>query len=200
MKKFIPPKTEEIKELAEEQQIKESSSADKWEKWGFTKKRNSSDEETNQKAEGASIKKQKYTFSDKSDIIISLDEKFAQPIEKREKTYEFRKYKLNEETKRMWIYVRQPVAKLLYIAEVEKAVEYPNQIPEDGLGNKDFNQGLKVSKFAYKINHLYKLVNPIDSKQLKSKYNISPPQKYVYVSGYPELINDIVIEEQIKIY
>ncbi|RGB24134.1 hypothetical protein C1646_601463, partial [Rhizophagus diaphanus] len=117
-----------------------------------------------------------------SDILISLDEQFAQPIEKREKTYEFRKYKLSEETKRLWIYVRQPVAQLIYIAEIDKAVEYPNKISEEGLGNKDFNQGLKVSKFAYKINHLYKLVNPIDSKQLKSKYNISPPQKYTFVS------------------
>lgn len=198
MKNFTPPKTEEIKELAEEQPIKEESRSSPEKKWGFTKKRNPAEEEVIQGE--SSTKKQKYTISSKSDIIISLDEKFAQPIEKREKTYEFRKYKLNEETKRMWIYVRQPVAKLLYIAEIEKAVEYPNQIPEEGLGNKDFNQGLKVSKFAYKINHLYKLNNPLDSKQLKGKYNISPPQKYVYVSGYPELINDLIIEEQTKIY
>ncbi|EXX71974.1 hypothetical protein RirG_073760 [Rhizophagus irregularis DAOM 197198w] len=58
----------------------------------------------------ANIKKQSYIVNNKSDIIISLDEQFAQPIEKRKKIYEFRKYKLSEEMKRLWIYVRQPVA------------------------------------------------------------------------------------------
>lgn len=140
----------------------------------------------------ANIKKQSYIVNNKSDIIISLDEQFAQPIEKRKKIYEFRKYKLSEEMKRLWIYVRQPVAQFIYIAKIDKAVEYPNKILEEGLRNKDFNQGLKVSKFAYKINHLYKLVNLIDSKQLKSKYNISLLQKYTFISHYPKLINDII--------
>ncbi|CAG8801733.1 28113_t:CDS:2 [Gigaspora margarita] len=54
-----------------------------------------------EKGAESSTKRQKYLITDKSDIIISLDEQFAQPIEKREKTYEFRKYKLNSETKRM---------------------------------------------------------------------------------------------------
>jgi hypothetical protein len=36
-----------------------------------------------------------------SDVIISLDEKWIQPIEMKEKTYEFRKYKLDNEIKRM---------------------------------------------------------------------------------------------------
>ncbi|PKY49169.1 hypothetical protein RhiirA4_527067 [Rhizophagus irregularis] len=152
-------------------------------------------EEISQKA---NTKKQSYIVNNKSDIIISLDEQFAQPIEKREKTYEFRKYKLSEETKRLWIYVRQPVAQLIYIAEIDKAVEYPNKISEEGLGNKDFNQGLKVSKFAYKINHLYKLVNPIDSKQLKIHHPLGGGS-YVFKEKYIDYILEHVSKSDVRI-
>ncbi|CAG8841063.1 29242_t:CDS:2, partial [Racocetra persica] len=74
--------------------------------------------------------------------------------------------------------------------EIDRAVEYPNQIPENGIGNKEFNQGqgINQSKFAYKIKHLYKLNNPIGIKELKSRYDISPPQKYIYVSKYAVLL------------
>ncbi|CAG8483197.1 23586_t:CDS:2 [Gigaspora margarita] len=74
----------------------------------------------------------------------------------------------------------------IILTEIEPAIEYPSQIPEDGIGNKEFNQGqgINQSKFAYKIKHLYKLNNPIGIKELKSNYNISPPRKYIYVSKY----------------
>ncbi|CAG8714999.1 5930_t:CDS:2, partial [Ambispora leptoticha] len=103
---------------------------------------------------------------------------------------------------------KQPVAKLLYIAETEKAVEYPNKIPEDGLGNKDFNQGLKVSKFAYKINHLYKLVNPVDSKQLKTVMKIFHDNEvhhplgggsYVFKKKYVDYILSLSPKSDIKV-
>jgi hypothetical protein len=100
----------------------------------------------------------------------------------------------------MWLYINQPASQLLYIAEIEPSVEYPSQIPENGTGNREFNQGLKQSKFAYQIKHLYKLKNPIGAKELKSNYNISPPQKYTYVSKYADLAKNVIIEEQIKLY
>lgn len=218
MKNFIPqpqvPKTEEARNLEQEQKLVEkqtkrtvssSSTTNKWENWGFVKKgqnTNSFGRENHQEAEKSNTKNQEveHLISDKSDIIISLDEKWALPLERKEKTYEFRKYQLHPETKRMWFYVNQPASQLLYIAEIEPAVEYPNKIPENGIGNQEFNQGLKSSKFAYKIKHLYKLNSPIGTKELKSKYNISPPQKYTYNSKYTGLVNDIVIEKQTKLY
>ncbi|CAG8625275.1 22512_t:CDS:2 [Rhizophagus irregularis] len=120
----------------------------------------------------ANIKKQSYIVNNKSDIIISLDEQFAQPIEKRKKIYEFRKYKLT--------------------------VEYPNKILEEGLRNKDFNQGLKVSKFAYKINHLYKLVNLIDSKQLKIHHPLGGGS-YVFKEKYIDYILEHVPKSDVRI-
>ncbi|WP_322632556.1 hypothetical protein [endosymbiont DhMRE of Dentiscutata heterogama] len=143
-----------------------------------------------------------YVVSGKSDIILSFDEKWVLPVVSKEKTYDFRRYKLHPETKRMWFYVNQPVSQLLYIAEIDPAVEYPNQIPKDGIGNKEFNQGqgINQSKFAYKIKHLYKFNKPIGIKELKSRYNISPPRKYIYVSKYAALVNGIVIEQQTKLY
>jgi len=39
--------------------------------------------------------------SGKSDVIISLDEKYARQIENQQKTYEFRAYKFSYEVKRM---------------------------------------------------------------------------------------------------
>ncbi|PKC60192.1 hypothetical protein RhiirA1_468388 [Rhizophagus irregularis] len=120
----------------------------------------------------ANIKKQSYIVNKISDIIISLDEQFAQPIEKKKKIYEFRKYKLT--------------------------VEYPNKILEEGLRNKDFNQGLKVSKFAYKINHLYKLVNLIDSKQLKIHHPLGGGS-YVFKEKYIDYILEHVPKSDVRI-
>lgn len=219
MKKYINlPRTEEVRQLESEQEVVEmqqtkeeksaSSSVESWEKWGFSKKRKEVDvysEETKQKGEPSNSKKQEieYIISGKSDIIISFDEQWMSYIVNKEKNYEFRKWKTDSETRRMWIYINKPTAQLKYIIEIDQPVVYPNQISEDGLGNKEFNQAAddyKGYNFAYRIKHLYELNSPIDSKTMKSKYNIHPPQKFTYVSKYPGLVKDIIIKEQKKLY
>ena len=133
----------------------------------------------------------------KSDIIVSFDEEYLDPVISQKKTYEFRSWKADPEVKRIWLYVNRPIQSLMYILEVNSPVEYPNQIPNDNVYNETFNQGKNPKwKFAYRIKHLYKLSEPIGIKELKEKYGIHPPQKLTYVSKYPQLVKDMVINKQ----
>ena len=142
-----------------------------------------------------------YVVNGKSDIIVSFDEEYLTPVISQKKTYEFRSWKTDSEVKRMWIYVNRPIQSLMYIFELDLPVEYPNQIPNSNVYNETFNQGKNAKwKFAYRIKHLYKLSEPIGMRELKTKYGIHPPQKLAYVSKYPQLVKNVVISEQIKIF
>lgn len=129
-------------------------------------------------------------ITSKSDIIVSFDEEYLDPVVSQKKTYEFRSWRADPEVKRMWIYVNRPIQSLMYILEVDSPIEYPNQIPNDNTYNELFNQGKNTKwKFAYRIKHLYKLNEPIGMRKLKTKYGIHPPQKLTYVSKYPQLVD-----------
>ena len=142
-----------------------------------------------------------YAVKGKSDIIVSFDEEYLAPVISQKKTYEFRSWRADPEVKRMWIYVNKPIQSLMYILEIDSPIEYPNQIPNDNVYNEMFNQGKKARwKFAYRIKHLCKLSEIISISELKEKYGIHPPQKLTYASKYPQLVKDIAISEQIKIY
>ena len=137
----------------------------------------------------------------KSDIIVSFDEEYLAPVISQEKPYEFRSWRVDPEVKRMWIYVNRPIQSLMYILEVDSPIEYPNQIPNNNTYNKLFNQGKNAKwKFAYRIKHLYKLNEPIGMRKLKAKYGIHPPQKLTYVSKYPQLVKNVIVENQEKIF
>ena len=137
----------------------------------------------------------------KSDIIVSFDEEYLAPVISQKKTYEFRSWRADPAVKRMWIYVNKPIQSLMYIFEIDSPIEYPNQIPNDNAYNELFNQGKKVKwKFAYPIKHIYKLNEPIGMRELKTKYGIHPPQKLTYVSRYPQLVKNVIVENQEKIF
>ena len=127
-------------------------------------------------------------FVESRDIFLSIRPDFANLIASREKTYEFRRYNPKDKIKRIWLYVTSPDSELKYIAEVGDVVEYPNQIPAKGIGNADFNQGLKVSKFAFPILHLDELVEGVSLNRLRAEFNFSPPQGYIYTDTFPELL------------
>mgnify|MGYP001594126032 CR=1 FL=1 len=126
-------------------------------------------------------------FVELRDIFLSIKPNFSSLIESREKTYEFRRYKPKYSIKRIWLYVMSPDSNLKYIAEVGGALEYPNQIPENDVGNADFNKGLKVSKFAFPILHLDELVEGIPLQRLRDEFNFNPPQGYIYTDAFPKL-------------
>lgn len=139
-------------------------------------------------------------FIEPRDIFLSIKPKFANLIASREKTYEFRRYKPKNPIKRIWLYVTSPDSELKYIAEVGDVVEYPNQISEDGVGNADFNQGLKVSKFAFLILHLDELVEGIPIKTLRSGFGFNPPQGFIYTDTFPDLVEYVKGCEMRRLY
>jgi len=127
-----------------------------------------------------------------NEVLFSLKPKFAELIEKKEKTHEFRKYAPKRLPTRLWFYITAPVSTLVYVADVDPVVKFPNKIPNDGYGNDDFNNGLKKAEFAFPIRHLYKLKTPLNLAQLRLSYSFTAPQGFAYMSKYPNLYNDVI--------
>lgn len=135
----------------------------------------------------------------KKGIFLSIKPEFTKKIESGEKNYEYRKYIPKEIFDTLYVYETVPTCSLKYILTIDKIVEYPNKIDEEGYGNDDFNKGLKKSKFAYHILHVDKLNVPICLKDLKNIYGFSAPQSYAYDSRYPELVKYIEKAEKERI-
>lgn len=123
-----------------------------------------------------------------NEIFISLKPEFAELIKARKKTYEFRKYKPRRRVEKFWIYVNQPVAELKYVAQIDPPIEYPGKIPENGIGNLEFNNGLKKSKYAYPIIHFDEIIKPISHEELEEKFGFVPPQSFAYADKYSKII------------
>ena len=104
-----------------------------------------------------------------------------------EKNYEFRKYYPNQKKDTLYLYETTPTCSLKYIIELGEIIKYPNLITKDGYGNSDFNKGLKKSKYAYEIKHVYILENPIFLFELRQIYHFTPPQSFAYDNKYPDL-------------
>ncbi|KAI9783097.1 MAG: hypothetical protein M1839_004266 [Geoglossum umbratile] len=74
-------------------------------------------------------------------------------------------------------------------------------LEEDGIGNKEFNSRHKDwigYDYAYKINSVYEVRNPISLKEMISTYGLrSAPRGIVFV---PESIKEVVVwDQQIKL-
>ncbi|MFH1566069.1 MAG: hypothetical protein ABIB98_02605 [bacterium] len=123
------------------------------------------------------------------EVIFSLKPAFAVLIESREKDHEFRKYLPKVVPSKIWFYVTEPVSALVYIAEVGSVIAYPETVAGEGVGNTDFNAGLKVSKHAFPILHLHKLSSPLLLEELRKQFGFTPPQAFAYVDRYPTLRN-----------
>ncbi len=139
-------------------------------------------------------------FVEPRDIFLSIKPKFANLIASRGKTYEFRRYNPKSPIKRLWLYVTNPDSELKYIAEVGRVAEYPTKLLEDGIGNDDFNLGLKISKFAFPILHLNELVEGIPITILRSRFHFNSPQSYIYTDTFPELVRYVKRCEMKRIY
>lgn len=124
-----------------------------------------------------------------TDVVVSVYPKFTNLIKTGEKNYEFRKYVPKRGVDRLWIYSSSPTCALEYIADIDKIIEFPQKITEMGIGNDDFNNGLKKSKFAYHIKHLYKLESPLSLERLRNEFGFSAPQSYFYLESNTELQN-----------
>ena len=122
-----------------------------------------------------------------SAIFISIKPIHTQKIESGQKNYEFRKYIPKKRISKLYVYESSPSSCLKYILTIDKIVEYPDKIDGQGIGNYEFNNGLKKTKYAYHIASVKKIDNPIKLDELRREYDFCPPQSYAYDIKYPKL-------------
>jgi len=104
------------------------------------------------------------------------------------KTHEFRKYLIKSSIQRIWFYMSAPTSSLKYICEIEPAAtrkEGDAPLPENGLGNKEFNQrhaDWHKYDYAYKIVSVYELLHPVTLAEMKEMYGMKgAPQGLQYL-------------------
>lgn len=103
------------------------------------------------------------------------------------KNYEFRKYVPSRGVDRLWVYTSSPVCALEYVVDIDKIVEYPDKISEEGYGNVEFNVGEKEAPYAYHIKSLYRLKKPIHLGELREKFKFTAPQSFFYLDSNVKL-------------
>lgn len=134
------------------------------------------------------------------DVVISIKPKFVDLIKDGQKNYEFRKSIPKKGIDRLWIYTSSPICTLEYVAEIDNIVTYPKHIIEEGIGNDDFNNGLKQSKHAYHIKHLYRLKTPLKLERLRNEFGFTAPQSYSYLENNQKLSEIVLTQELERIF
>ncbi|EWZ29743.1 uncharacterized protein FOBCDRAFT_280659 [Fusarium oxysporum Fo47] len=98
----------------------------------------------------------------RTDMILAMNDPYMQQIIDGTKTYEFRKYNMAG-IQRIWFYRTAPHSAITHICPVNEAVtRNPDDqpLPEDGLGNKEYNQkdpDYDGYDYAYRINAVYEV-------------------------------------------
>lgn len=95
------------------------------------------------------------------DVILGICPEFMNLIVKRKKTHDFRSYHLQKETVRIWFYIHDIIETIQYMAITQAPRKPGERIELPGIGNIEFNQGMKGQKLGYPILELYELVPAI---------------------------------------
>ena len=140
-----------------------------------------------------------------------MTDDYMQQIVRGEKNYEFRKYRIaptdafdlvqQSGIKFGWFYLNAPFSCISYVCEIDAAVtrnEGDPKLPEDGLGNKEYNTfhvDWKGYDFAYRVRSVYKIIEPITLAKMKSRYACKgAPRGLIYLpEGIP---NDVPWKSQ----
>lgn len=137
----------------------------------------------------------------KADAFLSIKTEHIANIACKVKTHEFRKYLLPSSVERIWFYTSSPIQRLQYCAVIGNG-KVPGEIDAEdkGLGNEEFNLGLKESKYGYEIIHLYELLDEgMPLAVLKEKgFAKGPPQRYQWVKK--EMLEYFALEKQKKLF
>ena len=126
----------------------------------------------------------------KSAVFMSIKEIHINRILSKIKNHEFRTKKPKKDFDYIIVYVPTPIKELKYVLKVKQAVSRPNNIIEDGYGNKEFNNTNK-EKYAYPIESVYKINKTIELDKLKQKFKFTAPQSFAYGEKYQELLEYI---------
>ena len=131
-------------------------------------------------------------------IFISIKPVHINKIILGTKEFEYRKYIPKKDFDTIFVYTTIPVGKIQYILKIDEVVEQPNKISIVSDGTEEFNRGDKP-KYAYHISEIYELDSPLGLRELKSRFEFSPPQAYAYGGKYPRLMEKIIEKKKIKL-
>jgi len=127
-----------------------------------------------------------------TDVLFSIFPIHLANIASRQKNHEYREFRLRDGVERLWFYETpgpggdsdsEAREAITHIATIPPKVRLtPGQVPEVpfGIGNKEFNEGKKVSKYGYPLLELYELVKPVTLAELE-QWGMSPPMEWLYV-------------------
>jgi len=139
-----------------------------------------------------------------TDIILAIKPEFVEAIRTQEKNHEYRKYEIKPTVTRFWLYETEPINAIRYVINVGP-IKIPGQVQDPtGLGNDDFDKGLKKSKYAYPILGMQQLGKPLSGLIMEKTIGIPPPHQYEYataelLSHYPnETMKQIFYSQKLK--
>ncbi|KAI1125073.1 hypothetical protein F5Y10DRAFT_268511 [Nemania abortiva] len=124
-----------------------------------------------------------------TDVLLAIKSEHLASIVSKEKNHEYRKYRLRDGVERLWLYETADgggTASITHIAVIPDSVRrVPGQVPTrpPGIGNDDFNAGLKQSKYGYPVLELFELVQPVTLAEMKSKWAMGAPMGWRYVGS-----------------
>ena len=117
-----------------------------------------------------------------TDIVLAIKPEFVEAIRTQEKNYEYRKYEIKPTVTRFWLYETEPINAIRYVINVGP-VKTPGQVQDpSGLGNDDFDKGLKESKYGFPILEMQQLSEPLPGPLMEKSIGISPPHRYAYAT------------------
>ena len=88
-------------------------------------------------------------------MVLYIKPEFIPFILNKTKNHEFCKYCLDNSVKCLWLF--ENGVGITTVLSVGKALEVGKVEENGGIGNKEFNEGLKESKFAYPIYGAHKI-------------------------------------------
>ncbi|KAK3297266.1 uncharacterized protein B0H64DRAFT_121754 [Chaetomium fimeti] len=113
-----------------------------------------------------------------SDVLLAIKPEHLANISSQKKNHEYRKYRLRDGVERLWLYETgggNGRSAITHIAVIPSDVRRtPGEVPTEpfGIGNEDFNAGLKQSKYGYPVLELYELVKPVKLAEMKSRWGM----------------------------
>ncbi|KAM0284331.1 hypothetical protein ACHAO9_009256 [Fusarium lateritium] len=123
-----------------------------------------------------------------TDVLLAIKPVHLANIVSQQKNHEYRKYRLRDGVTRLWLYETSAGggrSSITHIAVIPDSVRHtPGTVPTEpfGIGNAEFNAGLKQSKYGYAVLELYELIHPVTLAEMKSQWGMGgAPMGWRYV-------------------